>query len=194
MIGRLAVTPEARLSGHKRGDHDLNPGFPAVDPLTAAAVLVPLVARPEGITVLLTQRTAHLSAHAGQISFPGGRSEPEDADGLATALRETREEIGLPPDYVQVLGRLDTYVTSTGFEIEPVVGLLRPPFPLEADPHEVAEIFEVPLAFILDPANRERRSREWKGRLRHFYVIPYENRFIWGATAGMLVDLAERLS
>ena len=153
-------------------------------------MLVPLIDRPDGVHVLLTQRTAHLADHAGQISFPGGRAEPEDPDAVATALRETLEEIGLPPDQVRVLGRLDTYLTSTAYEVTPVVGLIRPPFPIVPDPFEVAEVFEVPLAFFVNIANHERRSREWQGRTRFFYVLPYEDRYIWGATAGMLVNLA----
>ncbi|MDB5363164.1 MAG: CoA pyrophosphatase [Rhodospirillales bacterium] len=160
---------------------------------TQAAVLVPLIRRPEGLQVMLTQRTAHLTDHAGQISFPGGRAEPEDRDAVATALREAEEEVGLPPDLVQVLGRLDNYVTSTGYEVAPVVGLIQPPFPVTPDPHEVAEVFEVPLAFLVDPRNHERHSREWQGRTRFFYVLPYQDRYIWGATAGMLVNLAHLL-
>jgi 8-oxo-dGTP pyrophosphatase MutT (NUDIX family) len=162
--------------------------------LTPAAVLVPLVQRPEELTVLLTQRTAHLAAHAGQISFPGGSIEASDADSIDAALRETEEEVGLPRDYVEVIGRLDTYVTSTGFEVTPVVGLVQAPYPSKPDPFEVAEIFEVPLTFIVDPANHQRQSRELKGRLRTFFVLPYQQRYIWGATAGMLVNLAEVLS
>jgi 8-oxo-dGTP pyrophosphatase MutT (NUDIX family) len=179
----------------RRGDHSLVAGgTPPASALTPAAVLVPLVMRVEGLAVLLTQRTQHLAAHAGQISFPGGREEAEDADSVAAALRETEEEVGLPRDHVEVVGRLDTYVTSTGFEVTPVVGLVRVPYPSRLDPFEVAEIFEVPLAFLLDPANRQRHSREFKGRQRMFYVFLYENRYIWGATAGMLVNLAEVLT
>jgi len=178
-----------------RGDHSLNPGTtPPVSGLIDAAVLVPLVDRPEGLTVLLTKRAPNLAAHAGQISFPGGRVEPEDSDATATALRESQEEIGLPPSHVEVIGRLDTYVTGTSYLITPVVGLVRAPFPLMLDPVEVAEAFEVPLDFILDPRNHERHSREWQGRQRVFFVLPYPNRYIWGATAGMLVNLAEVLT
>jgi 8-oxo-dGTP pyrophosphatase MutT (NUDIX family) len=178
-----------------RGDHSLVPGgVPPAAPLTPAAVLVPLVMRPDGLTVLLTQRTQHLAAHAGQISFPGGKQEASDASAVEAALRETEEEVGLPRDHVEVIGRLDTYVTSTGFEVTPVVGLVRAPYPSRPDPVEVAEVFEVPLAFVLDPANRRRDSREFKGRHRVFYVVPYQQRYIWGATAGMLVNLAEVLS
>jgi 8-oxo-dGTP pyrophosphatase MutT (NUDIX family) len=178
-----------------RGDHSLVPGgSPPPNPLTPAAVLVPLVMQPGGLTVLLTQRTQHLAAHAGQISFPGGKREASDADAIAAALRETEEEVGLPRDHVEVIGRLDTYVTSTGFEVTPVVGLVRVPYPSKPDPVEVAEVFEVPLAFILDRANHHRDSREFKGRRRVFYVLPYQQRYIWGATAGMLVNLAEVLT
>nr|WP_114393403.1 CoA pyrophosphatase [Oleisolibacter albus] len=182
-----------RLTGF-RGDHDGNPGLSAPAALRDAAVLVPLVDRPDGMTLLLTQRTAHLTAHAGQISFPGGGVEPEDADAEATALRETEEEVGLPRHRVEIIGRLDTYVTRTGFRVVPVVALVRPPFILNPDPYEVADVFEVPLAFILDPAARRRESREWKGALRHFWAFPYQDRYIWGATAGMLVNFCDLLA
>ena len=178
-----------------RGDHSLVPGgAPPATALTAAAVLVPLVVRPEGLNVLLTQRTQHLAAHAGQISFPGGRQEASDRDSIDAALRETEEEVGLPRDRVEVIGRLDTYVTSTGFEVTPVVGLVRAPYPVKLDPFEVDELFEVPLAFIVDPVNHQRQSRELNGRQRTFYVLPYQHRYIWGATAGMLINLAEVLA
>jgi 8-oxo-dGTP pyrophosphatase MutT (NUDIX family) len=178
-----------------RGDHSMVPGgAPPATALTPAAVLVPLVMRPAGMAVLLTQRTQHLAAHAGQISFPGGKQETSDADSIEAALRESEEEVGLPRDHVEVVGRLDTYVTSSGFEITPVVGLVRVPYPTRLDPFEVAELFEVPLDFIIDPANHQRHSREFKGRQRTFYVLPYENRYIWGATAGMLVNLVEVLA
>jgi 8-oxo-dGTP pyrophosphatase MutT (NUDIX family) len=178
-----------------RGDHSLVPGgTPPATVLTPAAVLVPLVMRSDGLSVLLTQRTPHLAAHAGQISFPGGSVEAGDADAIAAALRETEEEVGLPRRYVEVVGRLDTYITSTGFEVTPIVGLVRVPYPARPDPSEVTEIFEVPLAFIVNPANQRRDCREYKGRMRSFFVFPYENRYIWGATAGMLVNLAEVLA
>lgn len=181
-------------TGRVRGDHDLNPDMRPPGPLRPAAVLVPLVERDAGLTVLLTQRTAHLHAHAGQISFPGGAFEPDDADAVAAALRETEEEIGLPPGDVEILGRLDTYVTRTGFEVTPVVGLIRPPVHLRPDPFEVADVFEVPLTFILDPANPQQHSRDLLGRPRFFYAFPYEDRYIWGATAGMLLNLQEVLT
>jgi 8-oxo-dGTP pyrophosphatase MutT (NUDIX family) len=177
-----------------RGDHSLMPGNQAPPaPLTRAAVLVPVVTREAELTVLLTLRTSHLNDHAGQVAFPGGRIETSDRDPIHAALRETEEEVGVPADYIDVIGRLDTYITGTGYEITPIVGLVRTPFPLRPDPHEVADAFEVPLAFILDPGNHERHSREVKGRIRSFYVLPYPGRYIWGATAGMLVNLAEVL-
>lgn len=162
--------------------------------LRPAAVLVPLIDRAEGMSVLLTQRTPHLSAHAGQISFPGGRIEESDADAVAAALREAEEEVGLTRDHVRVIGRLDTYVTGTGFEITPIVGIVKVPFPLVADPFEVSEVFEVPLSFVVNPSNHRRLTRELEQRARIFFMLPFENRNIWGATAGMLVNLAEVLA
>ncbi len=163
-------------------------------PLTPAAVLVPLVLREVGPFVLLTQRTAHLAHHAGQISFPGGRMEAEDDSPIATALRETEEEIGLDRSHVEVVGDLDPYVTITGFCVTPVVGLITPPFTLTPDSFEVAEIFEVPLPFLLDRRNHQRHHRlTANGQKRYYYAIPYQERYIWGATAAMLVNLAEIL-
>ncbi len=159
-----------------------------------AAVLVPLVERVQGWFVLLTLRSADLTDHAGQISFPGGRIEPEDPDPIHAALREAEEEIGLPMNHVEPVGRLDTWLTGTGFEVTPIVGLVRPPETLVPDPVEVAEIFEVPLDFVLDPRNHQRRSRELRGMQRSFFVLPYQHRNIWGATAGILVNLAEVLN
>jgi len=179
----------------RRGDLDLNPDveWPTRRPLTPAAVLVPLIDRPEGAMVLLTQRTDHLSDHAGQISFPGGRVEPEDTGPVATALREAEEEIGLDVCHVEVIGRLDIYETGTGFSITPIVGIIDPSFSLNLDSFEVADVFEVPLDFVLDRRNHEHHSRTFDGVERHFHALPYQNRFIWGATAGMLVDLYEKL-
>jgi 8-oxo-dGTP pyrophosphatase MutT (NUDIX family) len=155
-----------------------------------AAVLIPLVDRPEGLTMLLTQRTAHLNNHAGQISFPGGRAEKEDPSPADTALREAEEEIGLQRGHVEILGRLPDYLTGTGYHVVPVVGLLTPPFELAADPHEVAEIFEVPLAYLMNGAHHQRLSIDLPtGGRRSFYAMPYERFFIWGATAGMLRNL-----
>jgi 8-oxo-dGTP pyrophosphatase MutT (NUDIX family) len=177
-----------------RGDHVLSPGAELPPGLRAAAVLVPIVDRPTGLTVLLTQRHEKLSAHAGQIALPGGQVEPDDADAVGAALRETREEIGVPTDRIEVVGRLDTYITGTGFEIVPVVALLTPPLSLAPDPREVTEVFEVPLAFVADRANHRRETRELKNGVRTFFVLPFEGRYIWGATAGILVNLAEVLT
>jgi 8-oxo-dGTP pyrophosphatase MutT (NUDIX family) len=161
--------------------------------LTPAAVLFPIVQRAGGQTVLLTQRTAHLRDHAGQISFPGGRIEAGDPSPVHAALRETEEEIGLAREHVEILGFLPEYHTGTGFRVTPVVALVTPPFVLVPDPFEVAEVFEVPLAFLLDPANHQRHSLYYRGALRHFFAMPYRNYFIWGATAGMIRSLSERL-
>ena len=177
-----------------RGDHELNPGMYPLEEPRAAAVLVPLVDRTAGLTILLTQRTEHLARHAGQIAFPGGRVEEGDADAVAAALRETEEEIGLDRRHVEPVGQLDRYVTRTGFTVTPVVGIVSLPFELKLDPSEVADSFEVPLDFILDPANRQRHSAEYQGVARYFYAFPYGERYIWGATAGMLVNLAELLA
>jgi len=156
---------------------------------TPAAVLVPVVDRENGMTVLFTRRTAHLQDHAGQISFPGGRTEPGDESPLATALRETEEEIGLERGCVEILGRLPDYRTGTGFRITPVVGLVRPPLELRPDDFEVAEVFEVPLGFLLDPSNHQRNSMMRDGHRREFYAMPYRHYYIWGATAGILMNL-----
>lgn len=158
---------------------------------TPAAVLMPLVLRGDGMTLLLTQRTAHLNDHAGQVSLPGGRVDEGDADAVATALRETEEEVGLHPRHIEVLGSLPDYLTGTGFRVTPVVALVHPPFELKADPFEVADIFEVPLAFLLDGANHQKRSVDLPGLpgRRSFYTMPYGPYFVWGATAGMLRNL-----
>jgi 8-oxo-dGTP pyrophosphatase MutT (NUDIX family) len=161
---------------------------------TAAAVLVPIVTHPEALTVLFTLRTSHLKAHSGQVSFPGGRAEPGDVTPEFTALREAQEEIGLPQDRVEVIARLPDYFTRTGYRVTPVVGLLTPPLELHPDPNEVADIFEVPLAFLLDPQNHLRKTREFQGRTVGYYEMPYGERYIWGATAGMLVNLYRYLS
>jgi 8-oxo-dGTP pyrophosphatase MutT (NUDIX family) len=154
--------------------------------VTEAAVMLPLVHRQGDVHVLLTQRTPHLADHAGQISFPGGRVETSDIDREETALRETEEEIGVPRDRIAVLGRLPLYEVPSGFRITPVVGWLEAPFALRPDPFEVAEVFEVPLAHFLTPANYVRREYHFRGRHRHYLAVPYEGRYIWGATAGML--------
>lgn len=161
--------------------------------LRRAAVLIPLVARPDGITVLLTQRTSNLAAHAGQVSFPGGRLEPQDRDARDAALRETAEEIGLPHRHIQLVGELEEYGTVTGFRVTPVIGIVTPPFTLAPDPTEVAEIFEVPLAFILDPANRRHAVEQRDGVERDVYEIVFARYRIWGFTARLLVRLVEAI-
>jgi 8-oxo-dGTP pyrophosphatase MutT (NUDIX family) len=158
-----------------------------------AAVLVPVVNRAETLTVLFTRRTAHLHDHAGQISFPGGRTE-EGESPRDTALRETAEEIGLAADRVEVLGHLPVYTTVTGYRVTPVVGLVHPPFELMPDDFEVAEVFEVPLAFLLDPANHQRNQLIHDGLERHYYAMPYGAYYIWGATAGMLMNFYAHLT
>jgi 8-oxo-dGTP pyrophosphatase MutT (NUDIX family) len=162
-------------------------------PLTAAAVLVPMVNRHDGLAVLFTERSADLPYHAGQISFPGGRVEPGDLDVDAAALRETEEEIGLPRDRVTVLGRLADYETVTGYRVTPVVGWVEPPFSVIPDPVEVADVFEVPLAFLLEPVNQQRHFRMLGEIRRDYFAIPFRERYIWGATAAMLMILDRTL-
>lgn len=184
---RASLLPEP-LVGHfvqEDGAEDL--------PLTPAAVLFPIVLRDDGHTVLLTQRTAHLRDHAGQVSFPGGRVEAHDRSPVDTALRETEEEIGLSRERVEIVGFLPEYRTGTGFRVTPVVALVRPPFEVQPDPFEVAEIFEVPLSFLIDPANHQQHSLHYRGALRNYFAMPYGEYFIWGATAGMIRSLSERL-
>lgn len=189
----LPQPPQVSLTP-TRGDYDLNPEYRPSDTrqLAPAAVLLPIIAREEP-TILFTRRTPHLSRHAGQVSFPGGRLHESDPSLTETALRETQEETGIAPHFVTVAGFLDCYETGTGFAILPVVGLLREGFLLAPDTNEVEEAFEVPLAFLLDPANRERRSAEWQGRRREFYAFAYGPHNIWGATAGILVNFADRI-
>ena len=177
-VGRTVV-PIATGDGHLwRQTVELRP----------AAVLVPLVRRAAGLTILFTRRTDHLYDHGGQISFPGGRTEARDDSPAATALRETFEEIGLPRSQVEVLGSLPEYTTVTGYHVTPVVGLVNPPPAFSLDAFEVAEAFEVPLTFFLDPGNHQRNTLQYQGRTRHYYAMPYEKRYIWGATAGMLMN------
>ena len=161
--------------------------------LRPAAVLVGLVLRVEGWQVVLTKRTEHLPQHAGQISFPGGRIEASDRDVVAGALRETDEELGIAANLIRPVGLLDVYGTISLYAVTPVVGLIDPQTPITPDPREVAEVFEVPLDFVLDRNNLKREERMFMGRVRGYYVFPYGDRYIWGATAGMLVNLLERL-
>lgn len=196
---------ERIASAHERGAAIEGDGgradyFPDRTP-AAASVLVPLVPRASGLHVLLTRRTAHLRDHAGQISFPGGKAEPEDANAVATALREACEEVGLAPELVDVLGTLPTYTTVTRFVVTPVVGLLRPDYTLILDAHEVAEAFEVPLSFLMTPANHQRHEFDMGGATRQFLSMPWgaepgsgDAYFIWGATAAMLRNLYHLLS
>ncbi|HEY2756267.1 MAG TPA: CoA pyrophosphatase, partial [Pseudolabrys sp.] len=172
----------------KRGDHDADPvmqRIAQVRPIRPAAVLVPVVDHPEP-TVLLTQRAQHLPNHPGQVSFPGGKIESSDADPLAAALRETEEEIGLDRGHVEPLGYLDLYMTTLGYRIVPTIARVKPGFALMLNTAEVDNVFEVPLAFVMDRANVQRHSRDWQGMTRHYYAITFGERYIWGVTAGIL--------
>jgi 8-oxo-dGTP pyrophosphatase MutT (NUDIX family) len=161
-------------------------------PIRPAAVLVPVVDHPEP-TVLLTQRSAHLNDHAGQISFPGGKIDATDASPLDTALREAEEEIGLSREFIDPIGYLDLYGTSFGFRILPAVARIKPGFKLRINQSEVDDVFEVPLAFLMNPVNHQTHSKEFRGVERSYYAMPYEERYIWGATAGILRVLYERI-
>ncbi|MGB6730874.1 MAG: CoA pyrophosphatase [Xanthobacteraceae bacterium] len=178
-----------------RGDLDLNPemwlraGVKATKP---AAVLIPVIDRPEP-TVLLTLRTTELASHAGQVAFPGGKIDPTDESPVAAALREAKEETGLASNLIEPIGYLDLYLTFSGFRILPTVARVRPDFMLNLNPGEVTEVFEVPLSFLMTPANHQRRSREWKGVEREYYAIPFGDRYIWGITAGIVRNLYDRV-
>ncbi|MGH6872234.1 MAG: CoA pyrophosphatase [Rhizomicrobium sp.] len=178
----------------RRGDFDLNPDarHTAATTLNQAAVLLPIVLHDDP-TVLFTRRTAHLARHAGQVSFPGGRAEADDVSLVQTALRETKEETGIGAEHIAVAGFLDAFETGTGFAILPVVGMLTAGFALLPNAAEVDEVFEIPLAFLLDDANRKRDSREWQGRRREFYVFEYGTHYVWGATAAILVNFCDRM-
>jgi 8-oxo-dGTP pyrophosphatase MutT (NUDIX family) len=178
-----------------RGDLDLNPDMwvrAGVKATRPAAVLVPVIDRTEP-TVLFTQRNAELTSHAGQIAFPGGKIEPSDASPVAAALREAREETGLAPTLIEPIGYLDLYLTFSGFRILPTVARVKPDFTLTINPPEVVETFEVPLAFLMTPENHQRKTRDWNGLQREYYAIPFENRYIWGITAGILRNLYDRV-
>lgn len=187
------AAPLARVPGSLRHLEEM-PALPDATRIVPSAVLVPFIDRPEGLTILLTKRTDHLVVHAGQISFPGGRSDERDHSPLDTALRETEEEIGLARDRVRVLGRLDNYLVGTGYRITPILGLVRLPFELLADPYEVAEIFELPLDFVLEPANYRKDSRLVNGVERRFNVLAYGDYYVWGATATILLNLRRALA
>lgn len=179
-----------------KGDHALDPAswplLPSALPRTAA-VLVPLVVRQDGPTVLLTARASNLRSHSGQIAFPGGRMDPDDASPIETALREAEEEIGLARRHVRPLGYLDPYLSSSNYFVLPVVATVAPNFALQINPDEVADAFEVPLSFLMDEGNHEMHAREWQGRVRPYYAMPFGNRYIWGLTAGILRNMHEKL-
>lgn len=179
----------------KRGDHDVDPvmmKISTVRPIRPAAVLVAVVERMEP-TVLLTQRAQHLPDHPGQVSFPGGKIDKTDATPLDSAMREAEEEIGLDRSFVTPLGYLDVYMTTLGYRIVPTVARVKPGFTLTLNPAEVDSAFEVPLAFVMDIANHQRHSRDWQGLTRHYYAITFEDRYIWGVTAGILRNLYDRI-
>jgi len=200
-LAKARLRPEppgiGELIARPRGDHEMQrqpiapPDEKAAVP---AAVLIPVVSRAEGLTMLLTQRAAALRSHSSQVAFPGGRVDAVDGSPVVTALRETEEEIGLPRERVHVLGFLDAYLTGTGYRVVPVVALVEPPFSLVLNAHEVDDAFETPLSFLFDSANYRRDSREWKGLMRSYYAMNFGDRYIWGATAGMIRNLYERLS
>ncbi len=180
----------------ERSDDDMNAAFPLIPAGVApkpAAVLVPIILRQPEVTVLLTQRTEHLSSHAGQVAFPGGRIDAGDADAVAAALREAEEETGLASSFVEPIGFLDKYMTGSAYAVVPVVALVKPGFVITPQASEVSAVFEVPLRFLMSPENHEKQSRIWQGRERFYYAMPWQERFIWGATAGMIRNLYDRL-
>jgi 8-oxo-dGTP pyrophosphatase MutT (NUDIX family) len=193
---RARLEPFAGLRDETpRSDFDLAPAFRPTGSVTLkpAAVLAPIVQRADGLTMLFTQRTPDMPTHAGQISFPGGRVQDNDSDAVAAALRETEEETGIGPHFITPLGSFDAYQTVTGYRIVPIVGLVEPGFTLRPDPREVADVFETPISFLMDPANHQRHERDWGGQKRAYLAMPFGDRYIWGATAGMIKALYERL-
>ncbi len=187
------TNPNAK--GVRRGDLDLDPALwerAGVRATKPASVLVPIVDR-DAPTVLLTHRTPDLSSHASQVAFPGGKIDPNDESPVAAALREAKEEVGLSPMMVEPIGYLDLYLTFSGFRILPTVARVKPDFTLTLNPGEVAEAFEVPLDFLMNPANHERKSRDWKGIAREYYAMPFGDHYIWGITAGILRNLHDRI-
>jgi 8-oxo-dGTP pyrophosphatase MutT (NUDIX family) len=190
---RLDPLDAAAATARTRSDNDLNPDWDNHPETRPAAILAPIVKRASGWTMLFTERAKETPAHPGQISFPGGRVQENDASATETALRETFEEIGLARRFISPIGAWDRYDTITGYRVTPIVALVDPGFDLILDPREVAAVFEAPLDFLMDPANHEKREAEYRGRRRFYYVMPYEGHFIWGATAGMIRALYERL-
>ncbi len=195
----LTLEPPAALTDASvtpaKGDHELNKeaaALWAVRPIRPAAVLVPVVDRAQP-TILLTQRSAHLPDHAGQISFPGGKIDPGDESPLAAALREAEEEVGLDRRFIEPLGYLDLYMTTQGYRIVPVVARIAPDFQLSLNPSEVDDTFEVPLDFLMEPLNHQKHSRDWNGITRYYFAMPFEQRHIWGVTAGILRNLYEKI-
>jgi 8-oxo-dGTP pyrophosphatase MutT (NUDIX family) len=191
---RLDPLDGLRADARMRSDHDLNPDWDEPPPSPReAAVMAAIIKRASGWTMLLTERARDLALHSGQIAFPGGRIDPTDASPLDAALRETHEEVGLARALIEPIGAWDRYETITGYRVTPIVGLVEPGFTLTLAAGEVAAAFEAPLAFLMNPANHEKREAELRGRRRYYYAMPYGDHFIWGATAGMIRALYERL-
>ena len=191
-VARLADAPDDEAWG----DHKLNPGTRDAivrEGLRAAAVLIPVVDHADGATMLLTRRTEKLKSHAGQVAFPGGRIDPEDESAEAAALREAEEEIGLDRSFVEIVGRLPDYYSGSGYRIAPILSVVRPGFSLTINPDEVDVAFEVPLGFLMDTSNHTRESRMWQNVERHFYTMPYGDKYIWGVTAGIIRAMHDRL-
>ncbi|MGE3830309.1 MAG: CoA pyrophosphatase [Parvibaculaceae bacterium] len=190
---RLLARPPSSFG---RSDDDLNPDMRVIDPIATpklAAVLVPLVRHEPELSVLMTQRTDRLKSHAGQVAFPGGKIDDTDRDAIAAAVREAQEETGLSENYIEPIGFLDGYLTRTAFQIVPVVAMVSPGFTLMPHEEEVSAIFEVPLRFLMSPENHARHSLMWKGHERFFHAMPWQDRYIWGATAGMIMNLYDRM-